>query len=324
MQYSENTIYGINLILKDYANFPRFLPLPCHMEHGWTPLSDALPSDLEIDKPLMLVFSKRRQKSWKMQSKTPVYIMGSPLIHYRRMHKITKKPDARGTIVFPGHSTADIESSYNIEKYCQELKSLPKKFHPLTICLFWPDCVSKNINIYRKAGFKVVTAGPRFKKGLQFAKNFYKILSTNQYATSNEIGSFTFYALDMGIPFFLTGEIPLNINTQGLNKDMGETARIDQQYFGRKAIKMFSTGPITKILPHQRKFADDEMGLDDCLAPKQMNELLWNYRNRDPRRYTGTLAYWAICVLLALQLSNLTNHVLEISRKILKKSGGKK
>jgi len=290
--------------------------MPCHLEHGWAPQAHPLTTDLEVNKPMMLVFSKRRQKTWRAQSNKPVYIMGAPFIHYRRMHKITKSPVAKGTIVFPCHSTADIETSYDVEKYCQELKALPKKFHPIAVCLFWPDFIDKRADVYRKSGFEVVSAGPRFRKGLKFVKNYYKILSRHQYATSNEIGSFTFYAIDLKIPFFLTGEIPLITNVKLLNRDMGATSKIDQEYYGRQAIKMFSTGPTTKITADQEKFVIDEMGLKDCLSREQMHKLFWEYFKKDKRRYTGTLVYWAISFLLATGLLRPTALAINGFRKI--------
>lgn len=299
MQYSEHTIYGINLIIKDYAHFPRFLPLPCHLEHGWTPLSNPLVSDLEVDKPIMLVFSRRRLEAWKAAGKSPAYIMGAPFAHYRKIHKITKKPNSTGTVVFPSHSTANTKAKFDVEKFCRELKGLPQEFHPITICLFWPDFIDGNADIYRRFGFSVTTAGPRFKKGLIFVKNFYNILSRHKYATSNEVGSFTFYAVDLKIPFFITGETPLNINMGG-NKDIGKTATVIGEPYGKRAVEIFSTGPITKITPIQERFVAEEIGANDCLSPMQMNKLLWKTIKSDKNFYRGILIYWAISLTLAL------------------------
>lgn len=320
MQYSESTIYGFNLILKDYARFPRFLPLYCHLEHGWTARAETLPTELEADKPLMLVHSKRRLEAWKKSSKIPVYIMGSPFIHYREMHKILKRTDAKGTIVFPAHSTADIKSSFDVKKYCGQLQKLPKQFHPIEICLFWPDFIDESANIYRECGFRVTTAGPKFKKGLNFIENFYKILSTHQYATSNEVGSYTFYAINLGIPFFLTGEIPLRINT-GSNKDMGSNAKINQEFYGKRAINMFSTGPISKITSSQARLVSSEMGLNDCLSRAQMHKLFWDNFKKDKRRFLGVLTYWIISILLFLGLVNWAVLLRETFRNLFKHPG---
>ena len=322
MQYSEQTIYGINLILKRYARFPRFLPLPCHMEHGWTPCANSLVSDLGVDKPIMLVFSRRRLDAWKSAGKSPAYVMGAPFVHFRRLKKIIKSPNARGTIVFPSHSTADTKTKFDISKYCEELKRLPKEFQPITICLFWPDFIDKGADIYRKFGFTVTTVGPKFKKGLGFVKKFYKILSVHKFATSNEVGSFTFYAVDLKIPFFMTGEMPLNINTGG-NRDMGDTARIIDELYGKKAVELFSTGPVTKISPNQEKFVADEVGINDCLSPSQMNELLWKTFKNDKNFTRGTLVYWGVSIILTLGIAGpaftLFRKTYGVRKKLIKR-----
>ena len=302
MQYSESQIYGTNLILKEYAKFPKILPLPCHMEHGWGAWKYPLVTDLIIDKPLMMVFNRHCLEAWKKKSKIPAVIMGSPFIHYKNLHHITKKKNAKGTVAFPGHSTPDLKTQFGIKKYCQELKNLPQKFQPITVCLYWLDYKDKTADIYRRAGFSVVTAGSKLLKGLDFVNNFYGILSQHKYATSNLVGSYTFYAVDLKIPFFLLGESPLIINKTGKDKNAGKPTRLDESTYGRIATKIFSTGPITKIAKHQAKFVSDEMGIKDCLTPKKMRTLLWHYFKKEQAWTRAVLPYWAISFLIFLNI----------------------
>jgi len=275
MQLQETRNYGVNQIIKRYARFPWYKPLPVHLEHGWTPDEFALKSDLLTRKPLMLVYSKRRAAAWKKKSKTPVAIMGSPFIHFKNMNHIAKKKKAKGTIAFPGHSTYDLDSNFSLEQYCRQLKKLSAKYQPITICLFWFDFVEK-ADAYRKFGFNVVTTGYKFSTGLSFVKNFYKILSAHKYATSNEIGSHTFYAVDLGLPFFLTGEKPLVINV-GNDVNADKPTHADDFKYGAIATRLFDTGPVTKISPAQKKFVESEMGLKDCLSKSEMHKLLTQY-----------------------------------------------
>lgn len=278
MRFSEARNYGFNIILKEYAKFPKFLPLPCHFEHGWTALPEALASDLRVKKPLMLVFSKRRFADWKRKSKVSVEIMGSPFIHYKNLHNIKKKDGAKGTIAFPSHSTYDLKIHFDIERFCRALKKLPKEFHPITVCLFWIDYVDK-ADIYKKFGFQVVTAGPKFTNSTNFVKRYYDILSNHQYAVSNEIGSYTFYAVDFGLPFFIVGEAPLLENEGGRDANVAATSYLDDYRWGKKTMNLFRTGPIKKISPAQKLFVAKEMGTKDCLSSSELNKLLWqNYK----------------------------------------------
>ena len=281
IQYREVRNYGFNIIIKQYARFPQFLPLPCHMEHGWTALPEALKSGLQTSKPLVMVFNKRRLQSWRQKSGLPIVVMGSPFIHYKNMRKIKKAKDARGTIVFPSHSTYDIKSHFSITEYCQKLKNLPAIYHPITICLFWLDFIDPSVEIYRKNGFTVTTAGPKLTNSLDFVKKFYQLLSDHKFATSNEIGSYTFYAVDLGVPFFLTGASPILFNQQGRDLNIGKTSKMSEYPIGRKAIELFDTGPIERISTRQLRFVQTEMGVNDHLSRKQMNQLLWQHYSRN-------------------------------------------
>ena len=274
-QYQEMRNYGFNHIIKKYADFPWYLPLPAHMEHGWTIHTEALKSDLKTDKPLMLVFSQRRQEAWRKESKIPAKIMGSPYIHFKNMQNIKKGNFAKGTVAFPSHSTYDVFSYFEIEKYCEELKNLPKEFKPLTICLFYLDYIDKKANIYRKHGFEVVTAGYKFSNSLDFVKNFYDILSKHKYATSNTVGSYSFCAVDLNIPFFLRGDRPALESKSDIN--VLKYIKSGESGVSNKANRLFSTGPIREITPEQMIFVKEEMGTGDCLSPEQMNKLLWKY-----------------------------------------------
>ena len=48
----EMSDYGFNTIIRSYCGFPKMLTLPCHLEHGWTPLDEPLVTDLKTDKDL--------------------------------------------------------------------------------------------------------------------------------------------------------------------------------------------------------------------------------------------------------------------------------
>jgi len=280
MDFKEPSQYGFNRIIKSYARFPWYLSLPAQFEHGWTPRNHPLPTDLKTKKPLMLVFSKRRKKEWEKESKIPAFIMGSPFIHYKNLKQIKSVPRPRGTVVFPAHSTFDLKTKYDVEEFCSKLKRLPKEFHPITICLFYLDFISEKAKLYRRHGFKIVTAGGKFAGSLSFAKNFYNILSQHKYAAANKVSSATFYAVDFGIPFFLIGK-PAKLDISA-SRDVNIAHRapgVDAKT-GEYAAKIFSTGPVTCISPQQKKFVREEMGIGGELSREQMHKLLIKNANK--------------------------------------------
>lgn len=270
---SEMKLYGFNHIIREYTGFPSWLALPCHMEHGWTALDKPLNSDLIMaeTKPLMLVFSKRRADEWKEKSNTPVVIMGAPFIHYRKMHNIEVKKEANGTIAFPSHSCENLKSVFNISMYCDQLLALPEEFHPITVCLHDHDIKLGRKNTFQKKGLNVVSAGDVLSP--LFAKKFYEILSSCLYTTSNAIGSYTFYSVEMGIPFFIHGQTPIMINN-GRDYNVPMDYSISSFNYGDFAQKIFTTGPTKVITKKQRFFVQEELGSSSCLSGKNIMHML--------------------------------------------------
>ncbi len=313
-KYLDTEAYGSNLIIKEYCRFPKFLPLPAHIEHGWTPLPNALITDLEIaeTKGLMLVYSKRREQAWKKASHIPVIITGPPFVLYRRMKAWNQKKDANGTIVFPSHSTIFIESQYDIDKYCEELKKLPDKFKPITICLLYPDIARGRDKQYQKHGFEVVSAGEKLRGSLDFVRNYYEILSKFKYATSNEIGTYTFYAVEMGIPFFLTGEEPIIHNIGNKDRNISPSGKMSDHKIGKEVNIIFGSKPTEIITQEQKKLVEAEFGLDSDIRPDKLRaELFRNTRN---------LKYWFKLVPLFYAMT-LLKYIIprKLAYKIFKK-----
>ena len=270
---SEMYAYGFNLVIKEYARFPAHLPMPCHMEHGWTALTPPLTTDLRTCKELMLVFSKRRKGVWQKESRIPVEIMGAPFIHYRRMHHLAVSPSASGTVAFAAHSGSEGNVDYDLEQHCKVLKELPAEFQPVRVCLIHPDIQKGRDRVYRRHGFEIVSPG--WTNGYGFVRNSYDILSRSKYATSNVIGSYTFHAVEMGLPFFLLGEEP--VGTLWVDDpNILRNEKVTHYHYGRVATELFSTGPTQTISKEQREFVLEETGVNDCLSREQLNRVLWD------------------------------------------------
>lgn len=269
----ESSIYGSEELIKDYAQYPSFLPLPVHYEHGWTPLSEPLKSDFRTKKPTMLVFSERRKKAWveKGTSKN-VVVSSSPMILYKIKHQIEKSKSAQGTIVFPAHSTLNITAEYNFSDFCEKLSSLPDKYQPVVICLHWQDMKKGIDEKYKKKGFKVVTAGDMYNK--EFSKNFYEILRSYSYSASNEIGSYTFYSINLNIPFFLIDENVKRVNNgEDPNVVVGEFS-LDNFDIVSKAKKLFKEKQYF-VTKDQKDFVNEELGIEKIPNPQELKHILY-------------------------------------------------
>jgi len=265
--------YGIHRIIKDYAGFPRGLPMPCYFEHSINTRKTPSLHELMTRKKLMLVVSKRRKREYlSFRDDIQVEIMGLPHVYYRRMRGIEKKPDAAGTVVFPSHSTEKVDSQYTIDELYDELMSLDREFHPVRVCLHWYDILRGKDRPLKEKGLEVVTAGDI--NSLRFVHNLYDILSSARYTCSNDPGTYSFLSVEMGIPFFIIGRPAVIIN-DGNDPNYPSRYSIIDYEFGKAAYDIFNTGPVTSISSSARRFVIDETGIEDSLSASELKGLLW-------------------------------------------------
>ncbi len=265
----EERSYGQNYLLRDYCGYPRWLPLPCHCEHGIYMTSKPLISDIKFpNNHLMLVMNKNRLNEWQKKTSIDAVVIGSLFVHYRKKHNIRQQANASGTLVFAAHSTALIDAIYNIDSFCDDLKKLPEKFLPITICLHGQDILKGRDRLFINAGFNVVSAGDT--KSSSFAKNLYSILAMHKYVASNVPGSYLFYAIEMGIPFFFIGqEVPRMCN-------FGNDPNVPKNYIAcdfdiaRKCYEVFANTPTEEITQKQREFVSSMLGISDSIKPKKL------------------------------------------------------
>lgn len=267
--------YNISDIVKYLTKYPRWLYLPYNIHHGW--YTAILPRQKDLKKktyPLMLVWNKRQKENWKKSSKISVESIGAPFIHYRRKKKISPSINATGTLALPAHSSKNTSAKYDIDLYCKMLKNLPDKYHPITICLHYYDYNTDLKKNYHNKGFKVVTAGHVHSSN--FVDKFYDILKNNKYCTSNSIGTFVLYSVELGIPFFLFGPEAKILRKKGHYK-VGEES-VKQQAANLFNYPKSEINEGIRIKENQREFVLKESGVEDCVDLKKLKYImLYNF-----------------------------------------------
>lgn len=256
--------YGISDIVRKWCNYPKWLPFRFEIHHGWYTAIEPRDTDLRSNSPIMMVYNKRQKDMWEKRSKKPVFIVAAPFIHFRRMEKIEQNKNACGTIVFPSHSGTKVVPVFNTKKFCNDLKKLPKEFQPITICLHDDDLRRGFDKIYIENGFKVVCAGHRHSA--QFAEKFYNILKKHKYSTSNALGSYVLYSVEMGIPFYLYGDNVSYLGPNGTEK---------KESIRPHAVALFDVElDNVKITDEQKEFVINESGTAHHIDPKKLKVIL--------------------------------------------------
>jgi hypothetical protein len=249
--------YGMDNILRRYLHLPQNFPLDVHLDHGIAMNLQKVDVLLSNSKS-KINFVDNHYRKELAQGKKNVYVLGPLFFHYRRLNKIKIRPDATGTIVYPTHSTHHISAEFDYEEYCKQLKQLPAFYHPITICMYWVDILRGKHQPFLDYGFKVITNGHMFDK--DYAKNFYKNLIAHKYSTGNEPGSFTFYSVEVGIPFFLYGP-KSNLVSLGTDPSLPDSYKFSTLDFAKRVSEAFTftdsalSKPI-KISEEQREIVE--------------------------------------------------------------------
>lgn len=273
MNRKTSGVYGQDYLVCRHLGIES-LPGGVAIQHGWTPRREALASDIARGRNAMLCWNARYKRSWDATCETPCFVIGSPYVHYRRAEGIVSNPDAHGTLAFPAHSTNEVRADFGIDEYCDLLKSLPQEFQPVTISLHYSDIMYHGLDKeFARRGFNVVCTTANNKRPAYEA--FYDVLRNFKYTTANEPGSYTFYAVEMGIPFFILGEPAVRDNSGGANADMkaGPVTIRDYEY-GKVAFAVFAGEPSATISNRQREFVESELGIDDAAPTEEVRAFL--------------------------------------------------
>ncbi len=259
---SEN--YSQGRLYREYARYPEWKSIFIYSEHG---IQFDIVGQHEIgnDAEAMFVFSEAKFQSYKKVSDKPVYKVLHPFVWYRREHNIQKDKHAKGTIAFPAHSNAHWDSVFNINSYIEQLKALPEEMQPVCACLYVDDIWKGRHKIFIEKGIPVYSAGNA--RDIRFVDRYYEILRHFKYSTSNLIGSYTFYSVEMGIPFSLYGDTPSFHSNSG---DAWNNTVPDQE---QEARRLFS-GVYLNIEEEQRKFVASKLNLNEHISREEMQKIL--------------------------------------------------
>ncbi len=212
-------IYGFGKWIRKYGYYPSFLPLCIFTDHGPAQTGVISPHELESDAPTQFYHSPNCVNTWKKVSRKRCKVLLSPFAFCRKMNRIEVMANARGTLAFPAHTTDSINDHSDLNIYINQLKKLPEEYQPVAVCLHPTDIKNGREKIFKENGLPVYTAGNSLDD--RFTERFYEIIKHFKFTTSNIIGAYTYYAVEMGLPFFLYGNGPGWVNYSDKNIPLG-------------------------------------------------------------------------------------------------------
>jgi hypothetical protein len=94
------------------------------------------------------------------------------------------------------------------------------------------------------------------------------------YATSNLVGSYAYYTVEMGIPFFIYGNKQKYINHNDSNICIGEWDPYKESKSYKHAHDIF-TGLFTSITTEQMELVEKDLGIHDGISRWKMAQVLY-------------------------------------------------
>ena len=161
--YQDNNWYGHRTILLDYCNIKKSYNSLSSIQHGWHNLASRKTLGGRKLKKFIpfLCWSKEVKKMMNLKNSKNTHIIGAPFIYLHELKK-NKKYTSEGTLVFPSHSTPEIDVELDHKKLIEIVESQEKG--PYTVCLYYTDYKKKKILIFIKK-----------KNGKSFAVEIEKI-----------------------------------------------------------------------------------------------------------------------------------------------------
>ncbi|MGH1335766.1 MAG: hypothetical protein ACRBFS_06525 [Aureispira sp.] len=279
--------YGMKEALYKSVGLPPKQAASCHLQHGAVMMFHTQePDHLTLNTPYPVIFLDNEEqvefcKNYKAKPITkPMHIIGSIFPRYRRSQNIVQRPDAKGSLIFISHSTPVTKLNSNWKKLIEEYRQLPEQYHPLTFSIYYRDYLLGAHETFIEEGFDVVTAGhisdPRF------VDNLYDTMSQFRYVAGNDIGSNLYYAVEMGIPFFLHGEegkyevTNYDASLKKSNKEVfkqSDYGRLEQIFrLFRPTAEVLEAG--VEITPEQREFVLKMTGYHVALSDEEVKAII--------------------------------------------------
>lgn len=278
----ENNYYGLGRTLIKYAKLSG--STNSYIEHGIFFGPNIVPWERDWKVKNIIVPSLVREQHLRMKGITKNVMVVGPYIHYVKSllnafeYDSIKKTLGKTLLVFPTHSIMNVAVEYDIEHFISFIESVRSNYKTILICLYWLDALDiQTVEMYRKHGFKIVTAGNRFDP--HFLSRLKSIISLADDTISNDVGTHIGYCIYLNKSHYIFAQ-PVSYRA----KDVIEEIRLKNSYNedGKDAelyeneineVKTtFSTFTPGKISEAQWHIVDKYWGIGEIKSPQKLRE----------------------------------------------------
>lgn len=267
-----NGFYGLSTILKDYAQIDNSKVIKAPIEHGINDYENALnPYEIGLPTENIITLSEFRKNTIEKLSNKKAIVIG-PYVAYAKGYysdeeiAIMRRQNGRTLLVFPTHSTKEIDTNYDVNGFLCEIRKIRKEFDTVLVCMYWKD-ISRGVHtLYQQEGYKVVCAGHIYD--LNFLKRLHSIFELTDAVIFNQTGTGVGYAMQLHKPCYI-----YNQELEFYSKS--PSAYLEQQFSPEhyEILNAFNK-PDFIITEEQKQICSYVYGVGQVKTPKQLKELL--------------------------------------------------
>lgn len=281
--------YSSRKIIHEVFDIPQKYNLRAYVYHG-IDVTDFELNDYALLYEEPILVTRKKQQEYlvtKGLDANRIFSAGALFIRYKELKNIQQDKNAKGTIVFPSHSSQEVDVAVNWETYAQKLNKLPNEYKPINICMYYLDIIKGKHLPFINNGFNVYTAG--HVNNPDFVDNFYEIIKHHKYTLTNAFGgSNLFYCINLGLkPFVYTGDTEIKYSEgenfkffqkiSGFN-DLEELKKSEYTFTYKNFFKEnLPIYPKTEISRENIKIFENKLGLSERTPDFIIKNALINY-----------------------------------------------
>lgn len=270
--------YRMDFIFKNYAKLHEDYKIHALLEHGII-FTDYVGGAFRNHEYLpSIVSSNYRVDVLKNNENYKKAYSVGPYIHYAdslltdEQLKSEKERLGHSLLVFPSHSFEGVVSSFDFNKFINEINKISGDYDSVRICMYFKDILLNNHLPYEKEGFEIVSAG--HLNDCNFLPRLKSIIETSSMTVSNDISTHMGYCLYLNKPHYLIqSDVKFNDekNSSDIIQNTKKNSNSSQDNYANIA-KVFSDFD-EKITSDQYDIISYLWGFDEVKNPKELKNI---------------------------------------------------
>ena len=258
--FEGNRYYGHGRAIKEWASWPRSLPLPVALQHGWASVPLNMPWYQKEGLPQVWLWTEQDVRAVREERESSVKAVGAPWLYHPRSQG--EPGPGEGVLVFPVHGAARVGIQSDWTSWAVDLARTARTRGPVTVCMYQDDLLAGRERPFLQAGLKVTTLGNRMRT--DYLDRWFDLVEQSALVVSNGPTTALLYAGAWGRDILLEGPESKFINLSDPLWPLGAVVMPEAMAVRREQLRDVLVGHSRKA--DQKRFCLDELGMASRLG----------------------------------------------------------